>query len=122
MAAIRSKDTSIERAVFSELRRRGIYFVKHYDRAPGRPDIALPSKRIAIFIDGDFWHGYRYPVWRNKLKNKFWTDKIEKNRGRDKRNFAKLRRRGWTVLRIWEHEIEANFEDVIKRASRLLKS
>lgn len=105
MSRIKSKNTGLERVVFRFLRGRGIHFQKHYRRAPGSPDVAVPSRKIAVFIDGDFWHGYRYPTWRHKMKPGFWREKIERNRARDKRNFAKLRRRGWRVLRVWEHDL-----------------
>jgi DNA mismatch endonuclease (patch repair protein) len=105
MAAVKSKNTSLERFVFAQLRKKGIRFTAHYSRLPGTPDVALPSHKMAIFIDGDFWHGFRYPAWKRKIKSKFWRDKIEANRRRDSRNFRKLRRLGWKVLRIWGHEI-----------------
>jgi DNA mismatch endonuclease (patch repair protein) len=113
MARIRSINTKIEVLVFRELRRAGIRFQKHYKRAPGRPDLAVPSRRVAVFIDGDFWHGYRYPHWKHKLPSSFWTEKIERNRARDQRNFAKLRRAGWRVLRVWEHELHGHPEQAI---------
>lgn len=105
MSKIRSKDTKIEILVFRELRKRGIYFQKHYKRAIGNPDIALPRKKKAIFIDGDFWHGYQFSKFKKRLPKKYWLAKIEKNIKRDKINRAKLKKDGWDVLRIWEHEI-----------------
>ena len=117
MASVKGKNTGIELLVFRELRKRKIRFKKHYKLAAGTPDIALPQMKIAVFIDGDFWHGYRYPSWKGKIKLRFWRDKIETNRARDKRNFAKLRRTGWKVMRIWEHQIR---EDLPKAVSRIL--
>lgn len=116
MAAVKSKNTSLERAVFSALRKRKIHFQRHYKKAPGSPDIAFPTKKIAVFIDGDFWHGYRYPVWKRTIKSSFWRNKIEKNRKRDKRNFRKLRAKGWVVIRIWEHDVK---NDLIKAVDRI---
>lgn len=121
MSKIRSEGTSIEKMVFRELRKRNIYFQKHYKNALGTPDIALPSKKVAIFIDGDFWHGFRYPLWKKRLNSKFWTDKIERNRARDKRYHAKLRRDGWKVKRIWEHQLQNDFDGAIKIITNLLK-
>jgi len=106
MAAVRSKNTSLEKIVFSALRKRGVRFRRHYKHLPGTPDVAFPRARKAIFIDGDFWHGYRYPAWKRKIKSKFWREKIETNRLRDRRNFDKLRRLGWKVMRIWEHDVK----------------
>ncbi len=121
MSRIRSKNTGLERVVFRALGLYGIRFTKHYRRARGTPDIAVPSKKIAVFIDGDFWHGYRYPLWRGKLKNKFWRDKIERNRARDRRTFAALRRRGWRVRRVWEHDIKRHPFETIKEIAAFVK-
>lgn len=115
MAAIRSKNTGIECLVFRALRRAGLHFQRHYKKAAGSPDIALPKRRRAVFLDGSFWHGYRYPSWRHKLPSAFWREKIERNRARDRRNFAKLRRQGWRVLRVWEHELERHPEQTLER-------
>jgi DNA mismatch endonuclease (patch repair protein) len=109
MSKIRSKNTKAEVLVFRELRRLGIYFQKHYKRAPGSPDIALPRKKIAVFIDGDFWHGYRFDKKKSRLPKKYWRAKIEGNIKRDRKNSLLLRKAGWKVLRVWEHEIEKKF-------------
>lgn len=121
MAAIKSKNTGIERLVFSYLRREKLHFQRHYRRAAGSPDVAVPSRRLAVFIDGDFWHGYRYPLWRHKLPSAFWWEKIERNRARDRRNFAKLRRRGWRVLRVWEHDLVKRRDETLVRIAAFMK-
>lgn len=108
MSHIRSKNTKAEIIVFKELNRRGVYFQKHYKKAAGSPDIALPRKKIAIFIDGDFWHGYRFNSFKDRLPKKYWLEKIESNIKRDKRNRRLLRKDGWRVLRVWEHELKKN--------------
>jgi len=105
MSRIRGRDTKPEKAIEMILRDLGLRFEAHCRDLPGRPDFVLRSSRIAIFIDGDFWHGWRFPVWRLKLSEK-WEKKIESNRLRDARNHRKLRQQGWKVLRIWEHQIE----------------
>ena len=105
MAAIKSKNTKQETEVFKNLRRAGVYFQKHYKKVPGCPDIAVPSKKIAVFIDGDFWHGYRFPKWKKRL-GPYWVNKIETNRKRDKRNFVKLKSLGWRYVRVWEHDLK----------------
>ena len=61
---------------------------------------------VAVFVDGDFWHGWRLPAWERKL-SKFWRDKLRANRARDQRNFRRLRARGWKVIRVWQHELRA---------------
>ena len=77
MSKIRSQDTKVEILIFRELRKRGIYFQKHYKRVIGNPDIALPRKKKAVFIDGDFWHGYKFPKLKKRLPKKYWLAKIE---------------------------------------------
>ncbi len=113
MSRIRSKNTGIERAVFRELRARGVHFSRHVESLPGKPDIVFKSGRIAIFIDGDFWHGWRFPVWRDKLQP-YWRAKIARNRERDRRNFRHLRRKGWIVVRIWEHDMKNDLSSVVE--------
>lgn len=121
MSKIRSKNTKTEVLVFRELKRRGIYFQKHYNRALGKPDIALPRKKIAIFIDGDFWHGYRFSKMKDRLPKKYWQQKIENNIKRDRKNRAKLKRDGWKVLRVWEHEVIKNFDQTMQKIELFMK-
>jgi DNA mismatch endonuclease (patch repair protein) len=104
MSNVKLRDGSLEVVIRSELHKRGYRFRKHVKTLPGTPDAVFPREKIAVFIDGDFWHGYRLPVWEHKL-NDFWKEKIRTNRKRDRRNFSKLRRMGWRVIRIWQHEI-----------------
>ena len=120
MSRIKGKGTKIELQVERELRRRGIYFATHAKELPGRPDIVFRNGKLAVFIDGDFWHGWRFPAWEHKLTPK-WREKIAANRDRDQRNFRKLRHRGWTVLRIWEHSIERESDNQIDRICGLLR-
>jgi DNA mismatch endonuclease, patch repair protein len=77
---------------------------------------------VAVFIDGSFWHGYRYPQWCHKMPSQFWRDKIERNRTRDRRNFAKLRRRGWLVVRVWEHQLRNDSDACIDRIVKAMRS
>jgi DNA mismatch endonuclease (patch repair protein) len=105
MSKITSKNTKLELHVFKYLRKNKIYFQKHYKKAPGKPDIAIPSRKIAVLIDGDFWHGWRFKEWRDKLPSIYWIPKIESNIKRDRRNIALLKKQGWKVLRVWEHDL-----------------
>ena len=118
MSRIKGKNTVPERIVFSLLRREGVYFTKHKKNLPGQPDIVFSRVKLAVFIDGDFWHGWRFPLWQHKLSKK-WRDKIAATRERDRRNFRKLRRLGWKVLRIWEHQIERSPEECVRRILRI---
>ena len=122
MSKIRSKNTNVEISVFRELRKRGIYFRKHYKRAIGNPDIALPRKKKAVFVDGDFWHGYNFVELKKRLPKKYWLKKIENNINRDNNNNLQLRENGWEVLRIWEHSINENVDKAIEKITDFLKS
>lgn len=121
MSRIRGKDTGPERAVSEALMSRGWEFETHAKDLPGRPDILFRASMVAVFIDGDFWHGWRFPVWRDKL-SEAWEAKIEANRQRDARNFRKLRRSGWTVIRLWEHQVLRDLHNCIARIESLLPS
>jgi DNA mismatch endonuclease (patch repair protein) len=115
------KNTDLELALFSILRKNQIRFRRHVGTLPGKPDAALSKFRIAIFVDGDFWHGYRLPEWEGALSD-FWKIKISRNRARDKRNFAALRRLGWQVIRIWGHQIKNAPDSVTRRIDAAVKS
>lgn len=107
MARIKGKDTGPERIVVTALNELGLSFDQHAADLPGRPDVVFRDLKLAVFIDGDFWHGWRFPLWEHKLSDR-WRAKIRATRQRDQRNFRKLRRAGWVVMRIWEHELEAD--------------
>ncbi len=114
MSQVRGTDTNLERSVRSELHRRGLRFRKHCRGLPGRPDIVFPRAKLAVFLDGDFWHGYHFSAWEAKLTES-WRLKIQENRDRDQRNFRKLRRMGWRVIRIWEHEVKRDLDASVCR-------
>lgn len=119
MSRIRSKNTVIELTVFRRLRKRGVYFQKHYDKAPGKPDIALPRKKLAVFIDGDFWHGRDFLKRKQRLPI-FWQEKIASNMRRDRRTRLALKKDGWMVLRIWEKDIEKRPDKTLARVIAFL--
>lgn len=104
MKAVRLKNGPLERRVQLELRKMGVRYHCNNRSLPGTPDIVVPAHRVAIFVDGDFWHGWRLPAWEHKL-TPFWREKLNANRARDRRNFRRLRRQGWRVCRIWEHQL-----------------
>lgn len=119
MSRVGQKDTDIEKVVRSELHKRGLRFRKNVRKLPGSPDIVFPKNKLAVFIDGDFWHGYRLPCWEHKLAA-FWKKKINDNRKRDQRNFRKLKRMGWSVIRLWQHQIEKDLPNCINKITRVL--
>lgn len=106
MQRVKLKNGSLETLVQRELQAMGLRFQRHNRSLPGSPDIVFPKERVAIFVDGDFWHGWRLPAWEHKL-SLFWRDKLRANRARDQRNFRRLRESGWKVVRVWQHELKA---------------
>ena len=120
MSRIKGKDTGLETRVRSELHKRGFRFRKHLKELPGKPDIVFTKAKVAVFIDGDFWHGYRFSTWEHKISD-FWKTKISKNRERDAKNHRKLRKEGWMVIRIWQHDIERDFEGSIEKIASAIK-
>ncbi len=107
MSRIRSKETQAEKIAFRYLRQSKIHFQKHYAKAAGKPDIALPRKKKAVFIDGDFWHGKTYEkVLKNRPHNDYWVAKIARNMERDRLQRTALIEAGWTILQVWEEDIK----------------
>ncbi|MDR1180239.1 MAG: very short patch repair endonuclease [Spirochaetales bacterium] len=121
MSHIRSNNTSIEILLRKALWREGIRYRKNYNKLPGKPDIAITKYKIAIFCDGELWHG---KDWKNKKKRiktnrDYWIQKIERNIARDTENEKKLEGMCWTVIRFWGNEIKKNLTgcvDEIKEA------
>lgn len=120
MSRVRSKDTTPELAIRKLAHARGLRFRKHCKWLPGCPDLVFVRSRVAVFVDGDYWHGWRFPVWRDNL-GAYWKQKIENNRRRDLRNFRRLRGDGWLVIRLWEHDIERDPELCIDRIERAIR-
>lgn len=121
MARIRGRNTGPEQAIAAAFAARGLEWGEHARDLPGRPDFVFREEKVAIFVEGDFWHGWRFPLWRDKLSEK-WEAKIDGNRIRDARNHGLLRRMGWKVIRIWEHQVEADIDGCVARVTRLLKN
>ncbi len=114
MSRIRGKNTGIEEIVSGLFSSQGMVSERHAGDLPGRPDFVFREERVVVFVDGDFWHGWRFPLWRDKLSEK-WETKIDETRRRDQRNHRKLRRMGWKVVRLWEHQIKKDSGSCIGR-------
>jgi DNA mismatch endonuclease, patch repair protein len=122
MRSNRARDTGPERAVRSGLHRKGLRFRVHQPVIPGsrrRTDIVFPSVRVAVFIDGCFWHGCPVHGTMPKSNREFWEGKFQVNRERDRDTDHLLRDLGWTVLRFWEH---AEVEEVVSEIEAVVKS
>ena len=113
MSRIRGSNTKIDLKM-KKLLSENKYKFEMYPKMYGNPDFILKRKKIAIFCDGDFWHGYRYHE-KKKPAKKYWKDKIEGNMRRDRRYSRKLRRDDWSVLRLWEHDIEKNPDKCMRK-------
>lgn len=123
MSRIRSKDTAPEVALRKALWREGLRYRKHYKGVPGSPDIAFVGVKVAVFCDGDFWHGRNWATRKARLitPNKdYWVRKIERNMERDARVNHELAALGWTVVRVWEHEIKSDLPRCVSRVLEAL--
>ena len=121
MQAVKNKDSQIELLLRKELWSRGLRYRKNVNRIYGKPDIVFIGKKIAVFCDSEFWHGYNWEERKKDFKShqEFWIPKIERNMERDAEVTAKLESDGWTVLRFWGNEIKKNTAqcaDIIEKA------
>jgi DNA mismatch endonuclease (patch repair protein) len=123
MAAIRHRgNRSTERRFAALLRRSGVSGWKlHLSDVPGRPDFYFPKRRVAVFVDGCFWHGCPKCFQAPNQNASFWADKIGRNRRRDRNVGRALRHRGITVVRLWEHDLELRTGKVARILGLLTK-
>jgi len=122
MARIRSRDTKPEWILRRELHRRGLRYRVALRVEGCRPDIVFPSKRLAVFVDGCFWHGCPDHYIRPKSSVAFWDEKLRVNRKRDAAQTSRLEAAGWTVVRLWEHEVTASPEKAADRIEALVQA
>lgn len=113
MRAIKSKDTKIEIILRKALWHKGIRYRKNFKVYDCRPDIVLTKYKIAIFCDGEFWHGKTFEHYDVTTNAKYWHEKIRRNIERDLENTIELRDNGWIVLRFWETDIKKNLEQCL---------
>ena len=121
MQAVKNKDSQIELLLRQELWSRGLRYRKNVNRIYGKPDIVFVGKKIAVFCDSEFWHGYNWDERKKDFKShqEFWIPKIERNMERDAEVTARLESEGWTVIRFWGNEIKKNTAqcaDIIEKA------
>jgi len=120
MASVRTSGGTTERKMEKLLRLRGICGYRKQWRVAGKPDFAWPKSKVALFVDGCFWHGCPRCNRPSKSNTKFWKPKIVSNRRRDARVSRKLRKEGWSVLRVWECRIgeERTLSRIIRAVNR----
>lgn len=120
MRQVKNKDSEIEITLRKELWRRGLRYRKNVKTITGKPDIVFKGKKVAVFCDSEFWHGYDWEHRNLEIKSRreFWVPKIERNMKRDREVSEKLEADGWIVLRFWGKQIKkdtAGCADIIER-------
>lgn len=125
MSKIRSTGGKAETLLAKTLWHEGIRYYRNYSKVIGKPDITITKYKIAIFVDGEFWHGYD---WENQKKKRlhhnreYWINKIEKNIERDKYVNEQLEEQGWVVIRFWEkHEVLYDLSDCVFQVKKAIK-
>jgi DNA mismatch endonuclease, patch repair protein len=123
MSKIKSKNTSPELEFKSLLRQAKIRFTTINKNLPGSPDFVLKLYPIAVFIDGEFWHGYKWNEKKSRIKKnrRYWIKKIESNLRRDRRTRKNLKAGNWVVIRFWSRQIKKNPKECLKRLSDAMK-
>lgn len=118
MQHIKGKDTTIEITFRKALWHKGYRYRKNYKDLPGKPDIVLTKEKIAIFCDGEFFHGKDWEILKPQLEkgnnSQYWINKISKNRARDDEINKRLLFMGWTVIRFWGRDIVKNTDECVR--------
>ena len=116
MSRIRSTDTRPELMLRRALWALGYRYRKDVKSLPGKPDIAVRKYKVAVFVDGEFWHGYNWAEKKLRIKRnrEYWIPKIERNMQRDRQNTQALQEQGWTVFRFWEHKLKKEFHTCLE--------
>ena len=122
MSKVRLKNGKAETILAKRLWHEGYRYRRNYKKLPGSPDIAILRYHVAIFVDGEFWHGKDWNTRKSKLKHnvEYWQGKIEENISRDMRVDAELDSLGWRVLRYWEKDILTNIDGIISEITEII--
>jgi DNA mismatch endonuclease (patch repair protein) len=122
MRLIKSRDTSLEKALRSRLWKQGIRYRKNVLTLFGKPDISITREKIVIFIDSCFWHGCSKHLRMPKSNIDYWVAKVEKNKKRDQTVNMHYKKKGWIVLRFWEHNIKKDVDSAVKEIMHQVNS
>ena len=122
MQAVKNKDSEIELLLRRELWSRGLRYRKNVKSVVGHPDVAFIGKKVAVFCDSEFWHGYDWDNKKNEIKTRreFWIPKIERNIQRDIEVTEALQKEGWIVLRFWGKDIKKHLNDCVDQIENTL--
>jgi DNA mismatch endonuclease (patch repair protein) len=122
MSRVRQAGTDVELRLRKALWNAGFHYrLRTADKLPGRPDIVFVGRKVAIFVDGCFWHGCPIHGTRPKTNAQFWDQKIKRNGERDQQVDNKLAEAGWHVIRLWEHEVRNELPACVRRIAFALQ-
>ena len=124
MSNVKLKGGEAERLFAKALWSKGYRYWLNYKKLPGSPDIALKKYNIAIFVDGEFWHGYDWEIKKKSIKRnrEYWIEKIEENMNRDIRNDKVLRSLGWTPVHFWSKEVMGDIDGCVRDIESFIMS
>lgn len=123
MSKVRLTNGKAETVLAKRLWHEGYRYRRNYKKLPGSPDIALTTYRVAVFVDGEFWHGENWEERKAKLKHnrEYWIEKIEENMARDKRVDGQLQEMGWTTVHFWEKQVLKHTDECLQVVLELLE-
>jgi DNA mismatch endonuclease, patch repair protein len=121
MQAVKAKNTKLEDLVLKELWKRGIRFRKNVAGLAGKPDLSLKKYKIVVFIDSCFWHGCDFHLRMPETNKEYWTNKISKNKARDKKINEYYKCQDWNIMRVWEHQLKKDYENTILEILTFIK-
>ena len=124
MASVSLKSGKAETMLAKLLWAKGYRYRKNYRKIPGSPDIAFTKQKVAVFVDGEFWHGFDWDKRKATLKNNrdYWIEKIQENMARDMKVARQLDEMGWQIIRFWEKEVLNNVEDCVEKCVAVMLS
>lgn len=124
MSKVRLKNGKAEQLLAKALWHNGLRYRKNFKMLPGSPDIAITKYHVAVFVDGEFWHGYEWEKRKPRLKSnrEYWIQKIEENMMRDIRVTRELEQMGWIPIRFWEKDVLKNTDDCVEKIMLIVSS
>ncbi len=120
MQRIHSTGTQAELLLMGELKKRGLSFTTYDKTVIGKPDIVFPERKVAVFVDSDFWHGNPKRFIAPQTNVEYWTRKIERNKKRDRQVNSQLKKEGWHVVRVWDYDVKRRLELCIGKILKTL--
>ena len=124
MGKVRLKNGKAETILAKMIWHKGYRYRRNYKKLPGSPDIAILRFRIAVFVDGEFWHGENWEERKDKRRHnrEYWIEKIEENMARDKRVDAQLKELGWIPIHFWEKQVLKNTDECLNAILELINA